>query len=272
MPLFIASLNSGSNGNCYYIGNETEAVLIDAGISSRETVKRMKRLGLSIDKVKAVFISHEHGDHIRGVEVLSSRYKVPVYITPGTLQHSRMRLDSSLTANFRAYEPVHIGGLMVHPFPKKHDAADPHSFLVSYGEITAGVFTDIGTVCGHVKKHFKQCQVAFLETNYDDQMLEQGRYPQHLKKRISGDEGHLSNMQALELFITHRPDFMSHLFLSHLSQDNNKPEIATSLFKQHAGSTQVIVASRHQESAVYCITGRNEAILSGEKPKQMSLF
>src|ERR1700748_534984 len=100
MSLFTASINSGSNGNCYYVGNATEAVLIDAGLSCRETEKRMRRLDLDIRKVKAIFLSHEHGDHIKGAEVISNKHQIPVYITPQTLSHSRLRLNPVLTAPF----------------------------------------------------------------------------------------------------------------------------------------------------------------------------
>ncbi len=275
MSLFIASINSGSNGNCYYVGNEQEAVLVDAGISCRETEKRMKNIGLSMDKVKAIFVSHEHGDHIKGLEILSARYQVPVYITPATLQHSRLKLEQQLIVSFRAYEQVSIGALTIQPFPKRHDAADPHSFIISGNGVVIGVLTDIGSACEHVIKNFKHCHAAFLEANYDDAMLENGRYPYHLKKRISGDVGHLSNMQALELFIKHRPAFMSHVLLSHLSKDNNDPAIASALFREHAGSTNVIVASRYEEGEVYHITGSGKAIKLKKrysKEQQMSLF
>lgn len=255
MSLFIASLNSGSNGNCYYIGNEQEAVLIDAGISCRETEKRMKRLGLLPEMVKAVFISHEHSDHIRGLPVLARKYHLPVYITEPTLLHGGLTSHLSTVHSFTAYEPVNIGSLSVVPFPKYHDAADPHSFVVSGNDTTVGIFTDIGITCGHLVKHFEQCHAAFLEANYDEQLLESSRYPFFLKKRISGGKGHLSNRQALELFTGYRPSFMSHLLLSHLSQENNRPELVQALFDQHAGDTTVVVASRYQESAVYHITG-----------------
>src|SRR3954464_6159640 len=109
MPVFIASLNSGSNGNCYYVGNESEAVLVDAGISCRETEKRMARLGLSMSHVKAIFISHEHSDHIRGLEVLSRKHKIPVYITDGTLRAGRLNLDPTITFNFNEHKTISIG-------------------------------------------------------------------------------------------------------------------------------------------------------------------
>jgi phosphoribosyl 1,2-cyclic phosphodiesterase len=250
MSVFIASLNSGSNGNCYYVGNAREAVLIDAGISCRETEKRMKRLGLKMDMVRAIFISHEHTDHIYGAEVLASRYEIPVYITPATLQHSRSKPPAHLVRHFTASDPVTIGRLRITAFPKLHDAADPHSFVVDCLGLRIGIFTDIGAVCDRVISHFSQCHAAFLEANYDAAMLENGRYALHLKNRIRGGKGHLSNDEALALFAAHKPGFMSHLFLAHLSKDNNNPELAVQLFRQQAGTTRVTVASRHSESPV----------------------
>src|SRR5476651_2604834 len=131
MSLFIASLNSGSNGNCYYVGNEHEAVLVDAGISCRETERRMLRLGLSIRKVKAIFVSHEHSDHISGIAVLAKKYQLPVYITRLTLQKAGLILDENLVLPFSASQIIYIGGLQVTAFTKKHDDGDPHSFMVT---------------------------------------------------------------------------------------------------------------------------------------------
>src|SRR5215207_9243934 len=230
MSLFIASLNSGSNGNCYYVGNEKEAILVDAGISCREIEKRMRRLGLSMQKVKAVFISHEHTDHIRGLPVISKKYALPVYITADTLRYGRLFLDKHLIRHFREYERITIGELTVVPFPKHHDAADPFSFTVHCREIKVGVFTDIGVPCQHLVNQFQQCHAAFLEANYDEEMLENGSYPYYLKKRIRGGKGHLSNRQALELFLAHKPSFMNHLVLAHLSKNNNCPDLVKDLF------------------------------------------
>lgn len=277
MSLAITSLNSGSNGNCYYIGNEQEAVLVDAGISCREIEKRLARSGLSIKNVKAVFISHEHSDHIRGVEVLARKYKLPVYITTPTLRYGALALEKDQTLPFKAYEEIAIGELRVTPFPKSHDASDPHSFIISCRGITVGVFTDIGRACEHVIRNFKQCHAAFLETNYDETMLEEGNYPYYLKKRIRSGEGHLSNREALELFVEHRPSFMSHLLLSHLSQENNSPQLVQDLFNRHGGATKVVVASRHYETEIYTIKNGEAAsfpVTSKTIPSavQMSLF
>lgn len=275
MSVFIASINSGSNGNCYYVGNAQEAVLIDAGISCLETEKRMKRLDLSLEKVKAIFISHEHSDHIRGVEVLSRKYQLPVYITPKTHLYGRLQLETHLQKPFQTDEIVQIGNLQIKAFSKLHDAADPHSFIISENEISIGVFTDIGRPCKNVIHHFKQCHAVFMEANYDDEMLLKGRYPYHLKNRIRGGKGHLSNAQALKVFAEHRASFMSHLLLSHLSKDNNCPDLVQQLFSAQAGGTEIVVASRYRESKVYHVDGSFQtetAVLKAEEPLQLSLF
>lgn len=254
MALFISSLNTGSNGNCFYIGNGNEAILVDAGLSCKETETRMHRLALSMDKVKAIFISHEHSDHIRGLPVLAKKYQLPVYITTPTLIGGKQQLPAHLVKPFLAYAPIQMGSLSITAFPKKHDAAEPHSFIVCCEGVTVGVFTDIGDHCEHLINHFKQCHAAFLEANYDDEMLENGRYPYFLKNRIRGGNGHLSNKKALDLFLTHKPMHMSHLFLAHLSKDNNCPTLVQELFEQHANGTQIIVASRLAETPVYHIS------------------
>ncbi|MBD0377188.1 MAG: MBL fold metallo-hydrolase, partial [Flavisolibacter sp.] len=253
MSLFITSLNSGSNGNCYYIGNDDEAILVDAGISCREMEKRMKRLGLFMQKVKAVFVSHEHSDHISGLSSLVYKYNLPVYITTATHYYGRLYLAKHLVQSFEANKAITIGNLTITAFPKQHDAADPYSFVVTYKGLKVGVFTDIGRPCEHVIRHFKECHAAFLEANYDEQMLEQGSYPYYLKNRIRGGKGHLSNKQALALFKLHKSPFLSHLFLSHLSQNNNCPQLVEDLFKKHAGDTKIIIASRYAETDVYQI-------------------
>lgn len=276
MSLFVAALNSGSNGNCYYIGNKNEAILIDGGISCRETEKRLTRLGLSIKTVKAIFVSHEHGDHIHGVPALVKKFKLPVYITPATFRNGNLMMNEDQALSFRAYESIEIGDLIVKAFPKFHDAADPHSFIVSGNGVHIGILTDIGAICDHVISHFKLCHAAFLEANYDEEMLEKGRYPQALKNRIRGGHGHLSNRQALELFLKHKSPQLSHLFLSHLSKNNNKPEIVRDLFSAATENTEIIIASRDKETALYQIHNlavpRISKNLAPSKPAQLTLF
>ena len=260
MALYITSINSGSNGNCYYVGNNNEAILIDVGISCKEIEKRMERLNLPIQNVKALFISHEHGDHTKGLQILSKKYALPIYITTRTLNNSHLILEENLVNTFTAYAPIIIGNISVTAFPKRHDASDPCSFIIESNGVKVGVLTDIGSVCEHVIDNFKQCHAAFLEANYDDMMLENCNYPYYLKDRIRGDNGHLSNKQALDLFINHKHDAMSHVILSHLSKDNNCPILVKNLFTKHSANTEVIVASREYETNIFHITNNSEKL------------
>lgn len=279
MPLYIASLNSGSNANCYYIGDGKHGVLADAGLSCRETERRMKHLQLSMDSVKALFVSHEHTDHINGVPGISKKYQLPVYITETTLKRSNMNLDQHLVRFFQHTIPEKIGELSVTAFRKSHDAADPHSFIISAHDINIGVITDIGFACHEVIQHFGKCHAAFLESNYCNDMLANGSYPYHLKRRISGNEGHLSNTQALDLFRQHKGNNLSLLILSHLSKNNNKPELVESLFRQYAGNTQIVVASRYEPTALFCVENNRqpEQAVAVKQPgkkneRQLSIF
>lgn len=270
MSLFICSLNSGSNANCYYVGNNREAVLVDAGLSLRETEKRMKLSGLEMDKVKAIFISHEHIDHITGLPALSKKYQLPVYITAGTLQNSNVPVEPHLVQSFSKNKPVTIGALSVVPFSKHHDAADPHSFIVKGNGVTIGVITDIGFACKQVIRYFSQCDAAFLESNYCPDMLASGNYPYHLK-RISGDDGHLGNQQALELFRYYKSPSLQLLILSHLSKNNNRPELVEQLFLPHAGETAIHIASRFEAGEVFEVKpGVNSILRSAQSNKNIT--
>ena len=215
-----------------------------------------------MEKVKAVFISHEHSDHIKGLPVLVKKYRLPVYITDATRRNGRLEFELNLVKLFNAHEEINIGNLSITAFPKFHDASDPYSFVISCDQIYVGVFTDIGKPCKNVIQYFKRCHAAFLEANYDEGMLQNGNYPFHLKKRISGGMGHLSNREALQLFLTHRPHFMSHLLLAHLSKNNNSPELVQKMFDAHAGNVQITIASRFCETEVF-------HIYSSEKPEEV---
>jgi phosphoribosyl 1,2-cyclic phosphodiesterase len=213
----------------------------------------MLRLGISIRSIKAIFVSHEHTDHIKGIAVISRKYQTPVYLNQTMIYNGCVNVQKDLIRKYDANQPVRIGALEITSFPKLHDACDPHSFIVRAGTITIGVMTDIGRACEQVIKYFNMCDAVFLEANYDDEMLSKGKYPYYLKNRIRSGKGHLSNREALELFLNHRAPSLSHLLLSHLSKDNNCPDLVQNLFNEHAGKTQVIVASRYNESQIFRI-------------------
>jgi phosphoribosyl 1,2-cyclic phosphodiesterase len=279
--LQIASLNSGSNANCYYVGNDNEAVLIDAGLSCRETEKRLIERGLQMEKIRAIFISHEHNDHITGLTTLSRKHKLPVYITDSTLSKCPTPVEMEYRRSFEHSKMLSIGALQIIPFTKSHDADDPHSFVIACNGINVGVITDLGYACKQVLHFFSQCHAVFLESNYCPDMLMNGSYPPYLQKRISGDRGHLSNHQALHLFQHYKSSFLRLLILSHLSKNNNSPGLVQKMFSTIAGNTEIFVASRYEASPVFSVSGtphliRLNKIVSTLKPKQvksqLSLF
>jgi phosphoribosyl 1,2-cyclic phosphodiesterase len=246
----VCALASGSNGNCYYIGNNNEAVLIDAGISRRQIIDRMKSKGLNPNKVKAVFISHEHSDHYKGAKILSQKLNIPVYLSPQTLQRSFMNMRPDHTKTFIPGDSISIGDITVHSFLKQHDAIEPCSFRVEINNNHIGVFTDIGTACPNIKTHLNKCNFLFLESNYDDNMLQSGKYPAYLKKRVAGDFGHLSNEQAVKLVEDYAGKELKSIYLSHISADNNRGVIALDAFAHLSDKYAIHLTSRHAPSEV----------------------
>ncbi len=273
MSLFFCSLNSGSNGNCYYVGNHSDAVLVDIGLSCKETELRLQRLGLTAERIRGIFISHEHIDHIKGVQVFAKRYQIPVYCNPATLRHSGLKVPEHLLRLLHDESPVELGNLRIYPFAKQHDAAEPISFTIEFSGARVAVITDIGHVCKNVLQHFSNCHAAILEANYEEEMLFNGHYPAALKKRISGKKGHLSNADALELFVKHRSPTMSHLVLAHLSKENNHPELLRQHFAAFTDTITFDIASRYEESKLYELSLPVKAlpILTKKVNKQVQL-
>lgn len=249
----ICAIASGSNGNCYYVGNEEDAVLVDVGVSRKQVLMRMEARGLDPMKIRAIFISHEHADHMRGVKVLSKVLSVPVYMTKNTFQNTWNPNRPGLYNLFEPDEPVKVHTLLVHPFLKNHDAAEPCSFRVETQKKNVGVFTDIGTPCENLTHHFSQCDAMFLESNYDEEMLMNGPYPWPLKKRVSSDVGHLSNEQAVDLTQKHASVKLQTIFLSHLSGENNTPELAYRSFEGVSDKHNIVLTSRHEASSVLTV-------------------
>ncbi|GAO30542.1 MBL fold metallo-hydrolase [Geofilum rubicundum] len=251
--LEICALASGSNGNCYYIGNGSDAILVDVGISRRQVLERMAQKGLNPEKLRAIFISHEHGDHFRGVRVLSNKLDLPVYMTQKSYDKSWGPNRPQKILLFEAGATIEIGGFKVHSFTKNHDAAEPCSFRIEFEGKNVGVFTDIGTPCDNVTRELALCHALFLESNYDEEMLWSGPYPQHLKVRVAGDKGHLSNAQAFELLAQNHHAELQVVYLSHLSEENNRPDIAAAAFQTLEDRFSVRVTNRYAVGDVFSL-------------------
>nr|WP_321354566.1 MBL fold metallo-hydrolase [uncultured Draconibacterium sp.] len=249
--LEICAIASGSNGNCYYIGNENSAILIDAGISTKQILKRMDERGLDSGKLRALFITHEHSDHMRGARVMGKRLHIPVYMTVKTYDGSYKNLRPDNPCFFTCDETIEVDKFTVHPVKKFHDAADPCSFRISYNNLNIGVFTDIGEACDNVKEHVAKCNALFLESNYDEKMLWGGRYPQFLKERVASNVGHLSNDQTFELLDKHTNGDLRCVFLSHISKDNNTHKKALETMHPLTDRFEINIASRFEASDVY---------------------
>ncbi len=244
----ICALASGSNGNCYYIGNENAAILIDIGIYYKRLIERLNETGLNKDKIKAIFISHEHTDHIQGARVTSKKLGIPVFYTKKTYHKC---YDKNKADNFGFFEtgtPYNIDDFTIHSFSKSHDAADPCSFRIEVNGHNIGIMTDIGKPDENLKEEFSKCNAVFLESNYDEDMLMNGLYPYHLKQRVSSEKGHLSNLQALSLVENFASEKLNTVLLSHISAVNNTHKIVKETFAKLSGKYNIILTSRHKAS------------------------
>lgn len=251
VKLEICALASGSNGNCYYIGNEHEALLVDAGLSARQLQLRLAHCGLDPVRIKAILITHEHSDHCRGARVLSKRLRVPVYLTKKTFLGMGRAKQPEQVMWFDPDQPFQLGGFEVFPFSKQHDAVEACSFRIGYSGKQVGVMTDIGEPCEQVKNHFSLCHAVFLESNYDEDMLRNGPYPYVLKERVASSHGHLSNNQAVRLATEHASADLQTIFLSHLSGENNTPEKAIEAFQSLRKRYRIELTSRHAPTEVF---------------------
>ncbi|WP_299582788.1 MBL fold metallo-hydrolase [uncultured Sunxiuqinia sp.] len=251
--LEICALASGSNGNCYYVGNEKEAVLVDAGLSARQIQLRLEQKQIDPSKLKAVLITHEHSDHCRGARVLGKRMGIPVYLTKKTFLAMRKAVRPETPRWFEPNEEFQVGEFSVLPFSKQHDAVEACSFRVSYAGKHVGVMTDIGEACERVKAEFARCHAVFLESNYDDDMLMNGPYPYYLKQRVASDRGHLSNEQACLLLKEHAGEQLHTILLSHLSGENNTPEKAYAVFESLSQTYRIELTSRHAPTEIIAI-------------------
>lgn len=229
MSLYFGSLFSGSSGNATYVGNEDGAVLVDVGVSCKRTLAALEQTGLSVKNIKAVLVTHEHSDHICGVDVLCRKLHVPVYASEKTwtaMENTLAGVPSVLRRTFVSSQDFYIGRLNIQPYKLPHDAADHMGYTIFYKGIKVCIATDLG----HVPKHFEdmaeRADVLLLEANHDVDMLKNGAYPQFLKKRILGKKGHLSNEDAGAVLSRLVQKQVRQVILGHLSRENNTPKQA----------------------------------------------
>lgn len=228
MSLRLCILGSGSSGNCTYVASDTTALLIDAGLSAREIGLRLARIGATLDAIRGVCVSHEHSDHITGLRTLHDRHAIPVFANDGTIQGLRgnKELTEIRWSKFHTGSPFTVGDLTVNPFAVPHDAMEPVGFVVACGEASVGVVTDIGTATTLVRDRLRGCSAVVIEANHDEQMLLDSQRPWHLKQRILGRQGHLSNARAAQLAADIAGPRLKKIFLAHLSAECNRQDIA----------------------------------------------
>ena len=220
-----ASLGSGSRGNATLVEAGSTLVMVDCGFSCRETERRMARLDRSPEQLSAVLVTHEHGDHVRGVPVLARKYRLPVWLTRGT--HLFMQDAGSLELHYIDGHHSHeLGDLEVHPYTVPHDAREPCQFAFTDGAHRFGMLTDTGRITAHIRESLDACDALLLECNHDSGMLAHGPYSSRLKARVGGPLGHLSNSQAAGLLAEIDTSRLQHVVAAHLSEQNNQPGLA----------------------------------------------
>ncbi len=256
----VCSLSSGSKGNAFFIKTGSDAFLVDAGISCKQVCLRLERIGKSAGDIRGIFITHEHSDHIKGLRVLLKHFPIPVYITEKTYELIDIPIDDSCLNIIKSKDTVTINNTTILSLPKCHDAADPTLFSFYYNDKKISVITDIGFACENVVEAVRDANILFLESNYDERMLWEGFYPPYLKNRIDGSYGHLSNAHAGSLIREHGSPKLEHVFLSHLSENNNTPGVALSTFlntlkeREDLNKLNTILTSRHEVSRKITIT------------------
>ncbi len=245
--LSLCMLASGSRGNAIFVTDGATSILIDAGLSGKEIERRMGVAGLCPSTLSAIFVTHEHSDHIKGVGVLSRRYQLPVYITDPTLSAAPQLGKLHAIEPMQCGETFSLNGFQVHPFSISHDAADPVGFTIQCGDTKIGIATDLGIATGVVKEHLKGSDLLVLEANHDPDLLLNGPYPWPLKQRIKSRSGHLSNHDAKELLSEIQHETLQHVVLAHLSEENNTPEKAHRTLRSGLGRCRAKLTVARQD-------------------------
>lgn len=255
----VATLASGSKGNCTYIGDERRGVLVDCGLSTKQIMMRMEQLGLGDARIDAVLLTHEHSDHVGASRVLDDRLfkrqgeRVPFHCTAGTDIGLPKRVRPTTRVRVTSGVPFEVGAFTIEPFTVPHDTRDPVAYAVQLGDLRCGVITDLGRTTRLVERMVSQMDVCVLEFNHDLEMLMDGPYPWRLKQRVRGHHGHLSNDQAAALLRQGASAKLRHLVLAHLSDDNNEPDVAQKAAEQalhESGLTRCTVHVAQQRQAV----------------------
>lgn len=228
MNLTVCVLGSGSRGNAIYVASETTRLLIDAGLSAKQVALRLAQIGVEPESIDGICVSHEHTDHIQGIRVLQKRHGIPVYANAGTLGGiMRTPKGHEVTAKvFQTGAPFEIGNITIEPFSVPHDAYEPVGFRLQTQATHVGIVTDLGMATNLVRQKLTGCHALIIESNHDEDLLQEAIRPWSLKQRIRGRQGHLSNIAAARLIAESATDALEHVFLSHLSSDCNTPDTA----------------------------------------------
>ena len=247
---------SGSSGNCCYIGTETTHLLVDAGLSGKRIEAALTSIG--INSVSGILVTHEHSDHVSGAGILSRRYNLPVYATKNTwrflLRHGTIgNISTELRKTVTPGQPELIGDIEIIPFDVPHDASHPVGYCFHSNGYKAAVATDIGYVTDTIRELLHNTDVLLIESNHDVEMLRNGKYPSALKERVMGSRGHLSNVATGALLAEIFSDTCRHIFLGHLSEENNRPMIALNTVQNILEANgkpvnRLSVADRHEPS------------------------
>jgi len=254
MKLSFYSLSSGSSGNCYYLGNEFHGILIDAGISAGSIRKFLKSVGISINTVMGVLVTHNHMDHIRGLEVLTRKTNIPLFTSEKVCESILapplpQKINGDCIRKIPLQQKFHLAGFDIEAFPVCHDAPETIGFHISGWGKKMTIVTDLGHICETASPYIKAANILIIESNYDEDMLENGSYPPYLKARIRSNNGHLGNQQTSDFLADAFHDNLSHICLAHLSKNNNTPEKAMQTL-QLKFKEKGIVLGAHQKIVV----------------------
>lgn len=242
----VCVLGSGSRGNSIYVSDGATSILVDAGFSAREVDRRMRGQGLDPDRLNAILVTHEHTDHVRGVERLVRRHGLPVYLTAGTRQEAPTLQCLPEVHLIACGREIRINTLTVRPFSISHDARDPAGFTIGAGGSRIGIATDLGRVTALVREHLRGCRLLVLEANHDLEMLMDGPYPWFLKQRIRSRVGHLSNEESGRLLADILHPALEQVVLAHLSETNNTPAKALTEVSTLLAGTSVRLSAASQ--------------------------